>query len=91
MAVGRVIHVDQVLDLHLPVTVIEIAMHSAGDLNLAFGGADGDVVEKITVLSQPLAQAGTAGRQVGKDETVMRIPLRDPAIPSSTLSNSRSG
>ena len=79
MAVGRVIHINQVFDLHFPVSMIEVSVHPSSNLNIAIRRADRNVVEKITVFAQPRVKIHSVRRHVCKHKTLATTPPGNPS------------
>src|SRR4029077_16864669 len=64
-------------DVHLPVAVVQETQAAAGDLQLAFRRAVGEVVDRGERVTEVLAEADAVLRNPGKDEASIGLARYD--------------
>ena len=69
----------EVLDEHLPVAVVQVAQHPAGDLQLALGRAIGHVVARGQRVAEILLEAWTAVGQAREHEAAADLDVAQAA------------
>ena len=73
----RVHRVVQVLDEHLPVARVQEAQAAAGDLELAFGRAVGEVVDRRQRRAEVAREVGPGVAQLAEDEAAVALDVPD--------------
>ncbi len=77
----RVAGVGLVLDQHLPIAVVHVAQHAAGDFELSDRRAVDHVVEARQAFAEEFLEAGPDIVELGEDETaiIVHVPHRREA------------
>ena len=70
--------IAQVFQIELPVAIVSMFEHAAGNLDCCIGRAIDHVVERGRHESQEILKARTLGRLAGEDKATIAFHARDP-------------